>query len=191
MADIDYDEKKYRKELRDQLVDALGKVVYTYTAHHKMCDGILKKDAGIRVCQIVLTAISTVGFLSLVITNQAVMTWIGGISAALSLGLNLYTKDAKLQVEAQKHKNAADDLWEVREQYTSLIVDLEVSSEERIREERDRLTKTVSEINRKYPKTNRRGYVLAQKALKEEEEQTFNVGEAESFLPTSQREKGE
>lgn len=38
-------------------------------------------------------------------------------------------------------------------------------------------------VNKRYPGTDRRGYRAAQKALQEEDEQTFDDGEAERFLP--------
>ena len=40
-----------------------------------------------------------------------------------------------------------------------------------------------------FPGTDRSGYKKAKKALTEEEEQTFNEGEAEKFLPTNLRNK--
>lgn len=82
----------YREKLKSQIKDAYGKVVYTYTAHHKFAARLIKQKNTIKVTQIILTAISTVGFLATVITNQVLLSWLGGITAALSLGLNLYTK---------------------------------------------------------------------------------------------------
>ena len=38
-------------------------------------------------------------------------------------------------------------------------------------------------------RTDKKGYKEAQKSLKDEEEQTFNEGEAENFLPVASRKK--
>lgn len=179
----------YRKKLEKQLIEAHGKVEYTYTAHHKIENRIIIYDKVIRILQIVLTAISTGGFLATIITNQSVLSWIGGIAAALSLAINLYSKDFKLQTDARAHKDAADELWDIREDYVSLITDLDSMTLDEIKNKRDFLKAAVSKINKKYPGTDRRGYKQAQKALKEEEEQTFNEGEAEMLLPTSLRNK--
>lgn len=134
-----------------------------------------------------MTAVSTVGFLATIITNQVLLSWLGGTTAALSLGLNLYTKDFNLQEDIQKHKDAADDLWDVREKYISLLTDLDILDEDNIREQRDILQDTVSKINRKYPGTDGKSYAAAQNALQNEEEQTFQEGEVDELLPDGLR----
>lgn len=172
----------YRKKLKSQLIEAHGRIVYTYTAHHKMVDHFVWFDKVIRITQIVLTAISTGGFLSSILTSNTKFSWIGGIPAALSLALNIYSKDFKLQYDIGLHKDAADLLWDVREKYNSLITDFEILSNDEIRTKRNELQENISQINKKYPGTDRRSYKKTQKALKKEEEQTFNEGEAEKFL---------
>lgn len=174
----------YREKLKSQIKEAYGKVVYTYTAHHKFAARLIKQKNAIKVTQIVLTAISTVGFLATVITNQILLSWLGGITAALSLVLNLYTKDFDLQEDIQKHKDAADDLWDVRETYISLLTDFDTLNEDNIREQREKLQDAVSKINRKYPGTDGKSYAEAQNALQNEEEQTFRVGEVDELLPS-------
>lgn len=178
-----------RKKLKKQLIDAHGKVQYTYTAHHKIENRITIIDKIVRILQIVLTAVSTCGFLATIITNQIVLSWIGGITAALSLAINLYSKDFKFQTDARAHKDAADELWDIREDYVSLITDFDSMPLDEIKSKRDFLKATVSKINKKYPGTDRCGYMRARKGLKEEEEQTFNEGEAEMLLPTILRNK--
>ena len=84
--------EKNQELLLNQIVDLHGKVVYTYTTHHKIQNRLESINRGVKIIQIILTAISTVGFLATVITNQYLLAWIGGITSALSLGLNLYSK---------------------------------------------------------------------------------------------------
>lgn len=180
-------ETDYRKKLKSQLKNAYGKVLYTYTAHHKYVARLIVKKNTIKIVQITLTAISTVGFLATIITNQILLSWIGGITAVLSLGLNLYTKDFNMQKDIQNHKNAADELWDVRESYISLLVDFDILNEEEIRKQRDKLQEVVSKVNRRYPGTDRRSYADAQNALQNDEEQTFNEGEVEELLPAELR----
>ena len=115
--------EKNQELLLNQIVDLHGKVVYTYTTHHKIQNRLESINRGVKIIQIILTAISTVGFLATVITNQYLLAWIGGITSALSLGLNLYMKDSNLDDRIKKHKDAADELWDVREAYSSLITD--------------------------------------------------------------------
>ena len=119
-----------------------------------------------------------------VITNQYLLAWIGGIASALSLGLNLYMKDSNLNSRIKNHKDAADELWDIREKYSSLITDFDDLQIGEIRTKRDEIQREWSNVNRKYPGTDRRGYKAAQQSLQNEEEQTFNEGEAEKFLPS-------
>lgn len=178
---------KYREKLYSQIVDAYGRVTYTYTTHHKISDRLIKLKNTIKVVEIILTAVSTVGFLATVITNQILLSWIGGITSAIALGITLYTKDFNLENDINQHKQAADELWEIREAYLSLITDFEILDEKEIRFDREKLSARVSAINKKYIGTDKKGYREAQKALKNEEEQTFNVGEVEKMLPPERR----
>ena len=98
-----------------------------------------------------------------------------------------YTKDFNLDIEAKKHKDAADSLWRVRENYKSLIGDFEALSDEEIRSKRDALIEMVADVNEKYPGTDDKSFEKARKDLKEDEKQTFHPGEAERFLPPDQQ----
>lgn len=176
-------DQAYRKHLKAQIEEACGKVIYTYTAHHKFADRLENLNNRVQILQIILTAISAGGFFVTIITNQTVLSWIGGATAVISLGLNLYTKEYKIQNEVNLHRNAANDLWDVRESYVSLLTDFEILNIEDIRKNRDNLQDKVSEINRKYPSTDRKSYKSAKKSLQTEEEQTFNENEVASILP--------
>lgn len=177
------DDKKYRDRLRNQIKESCGKVIYTYTAHHKLADCLEKENKCVKNTQIILTALSSCGFFASIITNKATLTWVGGISAVLSLCLNLYAKEYKIQNEVSQHRNAANTLWDIRESYVSLLVDFEVLEDNEIQKRRDILCEKVSEVNNNYPATDAKSYKAAQKALKEEEEQTFKENEVDSILP--------
>lgn len=176
-------DKSYKELLKNQIKDACGKVIYTYTAHHKFADRLEKENKLVKNAQIILTALSSCGFFTSIITNNDVLTWVGGITAALSLCLNLYAKEYKIQNEVNQHRNAANVLWDIKECYVSLLVDFEVLEEKEIQSRREILCKRVSEVNNNYPATDEKSYRAAQKALKEEEEQTFKENEVNSILP--------
>ena len=74
-------------------------------------------------------------------------------------------------------------MWGIREGYVSLLVDFEVLEDSEIQKRRDVLWDKVSEVNSNYPATDAKSYKAAQKALKEEEEQTFKDNEVDSILP--------
>ena len=176
-------DKSYRVRLKNQIKDAYGKVIYTYTAHHKLADRLEKENKYVKNAQIILTAVSSCGFFASIITNKVILTWASGIAAALSLCLNLYAKEYKIQNEVNQHRNAANALWNVRESYVSLLVDFEVLEDIEIQNRREALCRRVSEINNNYPATDAKSYRAAQKALQKEEEQTFKENEVDSILP--------
>ncbi len=174
--------EEYRNKLQQQIIEGHGKVMYTYTCHWKIVDRLKRRFTTIKVIQIILTAISTVGFLAAFFAKNPSLSWIGGVPAAISLGLNLYMLNFNLPDLIEKHTAAANELWDVREGYSSLITDFDQLSDVEIRAERKRLTNAVSRINKAYPGTDKNSYRDAKKALKEEEEQSFSEGEAEALL---------
>jgi len=64
--------ENHRAKLKSQLIDAHGRIEYTYTQHHIIANRLLKKYRFLKIAEIVLTAVSTVGFLATVIRNQTV-----------------------------------------------------------------------------------------------------------------------
>ena len=171
-----------KEKIEKQLIEAHGKVVYTFTAHWKIVERLKKQFKRIKIVQIVLTAASAVGIFTSLIAKVPSLGWIGGIAAFLSLSINLYMLNFNLPDEIKSHTDAANELWDVRETYSSLLTDFDDLDIDDIRKQRDELKERVSCINKKYPGTDRKSYKETQKALKKEEEQTFNEGEAEELL---------
>ncbi len=176
-------DKNYRVRLKNQIKDACAKVIYTYTAHHKLADRLEKKNKHVKIAQIILTSLSSSGFLANIISGNALWTWLGGIPVALSLFLNLYSKEYKIQDEVNQHRKAANTLWYIRECYVSLLVDFEVLEDSEIQKIRNILCNKVSDVNNNYPATDEKSYKATQKALQKEEEQTFKENEIDSILP--------
>jgi hypothetical protein len=109
--------------------------------------------------------------------------------AILSLIYNAYQKDLDPGALAQRHRETASDIWNVRESYLSLITDVlndEVPIEQ-IREKRDELQAKLHEIYRAAPFTDGKAYAAAQKGLKDNEELMFRDKEIDDMLPTSLR----
>jgi len=181
--------QSHKEDLKVQVREAYGRLVYTYTTHLKQVGQLTNKNQKIKYWQIGLSAISTGGFLGSVITNQIIMTWIGGIVSAALLALNLFFKDFNIADDIKKHRGTADDLWIVRERYISLLTDFCVLSEEAIMHRRDELQDRTAEIYRVAPSTNFKSYSAAQKALKEDEEQFFKASEIDKMLPEHLREE--
>jgi hypothetical protein len=90
---------------------------------------------------------------------------------------------------AQKHRQAAADLWLLREKYLSLITDLKIGQEplDKLCARRDRILEELHGVYSGAPSSTFSAYRKAQKALKRSEEMTFSDSEIDLFLPDALR----
>lgn len=174
-------------KLESQLREAYGKIVYTYTCHNKKATRLLKLNDNIKVWQIVLSALSTGGFVTTIIFNDTLVKIIGAVISFLLVIVNSYTKNFNLVGEANEHIKTANLLWKIREEYISLLIDFEILSVEEIMVKRDELQNRTFEVYSSSLSTDKKSYKEAQKSLKTEEEQTFSEKEIDVMLPSSIR----
>ncbi len=166
---------KTRNKLYRQISDAAGNVLYTYAAHWVIVNRLQTRQTCIKITQIVLTALSTGGFLASIIAGVPWLSWVGGLTSAIALGLNLYSLNFNLPSDIKNHIDAANDLWDVREAYKSLLFDYDDLTNETIRIRRDEITDMVSRINKKYPGTDNKAFSKARVNL---QKYMFDTGES-------------
>ena len=147
----------------------------------------VKLEDRIKVAQIVLSAITTSGFVVAIFSDDKIASILGAIVSLALLILNTYIKNFDLSGIAQEHKKASDLLWKIREEYVSLLTDFEMLDSNDIRNKRDELQERTSEVYSNSPRTDAKSYTAAQKALKTEEEQSFSEEEIDIMLPNSIR----
>ncbi len=174
-------------KLESQIREAYGRVTYTQTCHDKIISRLLKTNDRIKVWQIVLSAITTSGFIVAIFTEDKIASILGAIISLLLLVLNSYTKNFNLIEMAQEHKVASDFLWKIREEYVTLLTDFDILEPEVIMRKRDELQERTSQVYSNSPRTDGKSYTEAQKALKNDEEQTFSENEIDIMLPNSIR----
>lgn len=139
--------------------------------------------------QIILSAITTGGLVTTLFGGSQCGVIIGAFTSTALLILNAIVKNFDLGEVAQKHKQAANDLWLIREKYLSLLVDLRKLDNpiESIQKQRDDLLEQLHSVYVGAPSTTSDAYHDAQKALKILEEMTFSKDEIESLLPVELR----
>ena len=174
-------------KLESQIREAYGRVPYSQTCHDKFINRTVKLEDIIKVAQIVLSAITTSGFVVAIFSDDKIASILGAIVSLALLILNTYIKNFDLSGIAQEHKKASDLLWKIREEYVSLLTDFEMLDANAIRNKRDELQERTSEVYSNSPRTDAKSYTAAQKALKTEEEQTFSEEEIDIMLPNSIR----
>ena len=175
-----------RRLLEGQLRECFGRVVYSHKTHEKCADILLLRLARIKLWQIILAAITTGGFIAVVLGAGKAGAVVGVLVSTILLVINAYTKDYDLGELAQKHKQAANDLWLIREKYLSLIIDLVMGEKpiEALQTVRDQLVGELHSVYSGAPSTTFQAYRKAQDALKKYEDMTFSDDEIDAFLPT-------
>lgn len=178
-----------RSILESQLRESYGRVVYSHKTHEKCADILLSNLARIKLLQILLSALVTAGFIGAVFGAGQIGAVLGIIVSTALLALNSYTKDYDLGELAQKHRQAANDLWNIRERYLSLLVDLALKEKplEAVQQQRDELVEQLHGVYSGAPSTTFQAYKKAQEALKQLEEMTFTDSEIDAFLPKELR----
>jgi protease II len=176
-------------KIESQIREAFGRVTYTQTCHEKTISRLLKINNCIKLWQIILSAITTSGFIIAIISDNKIASVIGAIVSLILLVLNSYVKNFNLVQTAQDHKMAADILWKIREEYVTLLTDFDILELEAIMKKRDELQERTAVVNSSSPRTDRVSYSESQKALKFNEEQTFSENEIDIMLPNSIRRK--
>jgi hypothetical protein len=178
--------------LESQLRECYGRAVYSHKTHEKCADTLLSRLSHIKIAQIILSAITTGSFLSTILGAGKEAAVAGVIISTCLLILNAYTKNYDLGELAQKHKQAANDIWLIREQYLSLLTDLASGNKpaETAQAERDRLVIALHSVYAGSPSTTYTAYKKAQDALKRNEEMTFSDEEINAFLPKHLRRNG-
>ena len=160
-------------KLESQIREAYGRVTYTQTCHDKFINRVVGLNNTIKIWQIILSAITTSGFVVAIFSDDNVASILGALISLALLILNTYTKNFNLIESAQEHKTASDLLWKIREEYVSLLTDFELLEADEIMKKRDELQERTSNVYSNSPRTDAKSYAAAQKALKTEEEQTF------------------
>ncbi|BDC51794.1 hypothetical protein F183_A41090 [Bryobacterales bacterium F-183] len=165
--------------------ECYGRVVYSHKTHEKCADLLLTKHARIKLGQILLSAVTTAGFIGAILGTGPWAAVAGGLVSIGLLTLNAYTKNYDLGELAQKHRNAANELWIVRERYLALLVDIAMREKpiESLQAQRDEITSQLHKVYSGAPSTNNPAYKKAQTALKTLEDMTFSDAEIDAFLP--------
>jgi len=180
---MEQNSQAYKYELYQQIQDEYGKLVFTYTCHLKFANRIQKKNVRVKWLQIILSAITTGGFLGVIISDKQVLAWTGGICATMLLALSTYLKDINLSEIRDRHVQTSNSLWKLREEYVSVLTDFEYLPVETIISKRDKLLNSTAEIYDSAPLTDNKSYLEAQDALQNKEEQYFTQDELNVMLP--------
>lgn len=175
-----------RYALESQVRECFGRCAYTHKTHEKMAERSATSLHWMKWAQIILSALTTGGAIGVIFDKNSQLFAYGTAALAISmLILNSYAKDLDPGQKAQKHRDTASDIWNVREAYLSLLADIKDNAIPMtvLRGRRDDLQAELHKIYHAAPHTTGKAYGEAQDALKNQEELTFSDAEIDASLP--------
>lgn len=175
------------KILNCQIREAYGKVLYTQVCHEKISERLTSRNGNIKIAQIILSALTTCGFIASLSIPEKWASSIGLVFSTVLLILNSYAKGFDLISLSKEHQLAANKLWKIREEYISLLADFTLLEYCEVLQKRDDLQTRTHKAYLESPRTDRKSYKEAQRALKLENEQSFSDSEIDSLLPQALR----
>lgn len=175
--------------LHYQLRELYGRLVYTHKAQEKEADIARIKLFRWQNIQLVVSSLTATGVLTSIWGDCVAIKVISAILSAVLFVISAYLKNSDFGGLSRKHSEAAAYLWDMREKYLSLLVDLQQGSvtQEDVCRRRDCLQDRLAIFFKDAPRTTSEAYKDAVKALKENEEFTFSDKEIDCFLPESMR----
>lgn len=175
--------------LEAQIRECFGRVVYTHKTHEKMADHCATILTRLKLMQIGIAALTSGGAVALVFWDPLGLKIATALLSIATLWSSGYMKGFDPGGTAQKHRDAAATLWDIRESYLSLIVNLKCGLTDlaAAAQRRDELQALLAKIYKGAPQTNDKAYEKAQRALKDLEDYTFSDAEIDHFLPPGLR----
>ncbi len=179
-------QRSSRERLRGQIEEAYGKLLYTYQTQQEEASLKRSRSSKLSIAQIALTAISSCGIVGILLGEAEIGAGVASLFAAMSLGINLYVRGARLPEGAEAHVRCTNQLWAVVQDYISLLADFDDLGDSEIRARRGLLQERQAEIYADAPRTSGKAYKRAHKQLKGGC-QSFEPGECDELLPLSLR----
>lgn len=181
---------EYDTSLEDQIRECYGRVVYTHKTHERMADRFILALNRCKLGQIVLAGLTSTGAIGVLATSESWIEIATVLVSFLTLFVSAYLKNFDPGTASQKHRDAAAKLWNVRECYLSLLVDLPALSQDAAKHRRDELQGMLAALYIGNPRTDSTAYKEAQDRLKNMEDMTFTDAEIDCFLPVSLKRSG-
>lgn len=175
---------EYSKKLYMQIVETYGRILYTYQSYIEMSNFLKKMNDIIKLLRIILSTLMTGSFLTLLFANYKYIIQMGTILSIVLLAINLYYKESNFQEKINIYNCASNDLWLIKEEYISLLIDFEHYNTLQIQNMRNELTHKLDAIYRKYLKTSNFCFKIARFRIRKKEIHTFAYKEFAQIMPS-------
>lgn len=165
--------------------DSYASIVWSHKIQEKQSDIYSDMYKGLETAKILLSAITSGGIIALIFTNTFWLKLITAMISVITVFINGYFKSFDLQKSISTHKQTANRLIIVRDQYKVLLTKIKMRSEsaEHLLLEYQKLIEESDNIYLEAPSTTSKAVDKASKALKITKDNTFLDDEIDSFLP--------
>lgn len=176
------------KILEDEIRQTFMSVTWSHKIQEKQAELCFKKYKIWEVVRIICSALTTVGLISLIFSNQLIVKI---ISATLSLTITFISmmfKSFNLQEMSGRHKSTANKLLIMRDKLRTLLVEIHLE----MKDESVLLSnyKELHEIYNEAPNTTEKAVNEARIALEIKEDNKFSDEEIDKNLPKNLRHGG-
>lgn len=177
-----------RERLLSQVCELFGRIVYSHKTHEKQIDILISYEKIWKWVQIISTVLTSTSYVTTLFTEAGFKkagATISIVFSIISFAISMRFFVFNVNKDIDSHKSTAIELWDIREFYLSLIVDLrdEKVALDEIKKKRDLLQAKTKDVYSKEPRTTSKAYKQARDALKINEELTFSKEELNVFLP--------
>lgn len=166
--------------LFQQISSSKVRVTYSQTFQIKAALLVLGIERALKLALLVVSSV-TAGGLIFNLTGYTDGAVIITFSSVMSVILGSVINIADFRSVSDSHKRAADELWKIREEYSSLIVDYGILSDAERRSRRDTLLEKTGKIYSASPPTGHVACFLGKRAL-DRGEQEITSQERDDFL---------
>lgn len=139
-----------KDKLKEQIVHLRDEVRDAARIQWAEYSRLNKKTQTLKILDIILTAVSSVGIISFFFHGNLQINIITSFITLSSLSLNLYTSNFRDDENKSIHADAAGELWAAEKGFESLLTDFDSLALQDARARRDSLIEEVDKINREY-----------------------------------------
>ena len=177
------------KLLEDTLRDAFAGVVWSHKIQEKQSDIYAENFKIMTVINIVAVSLTSAGIVTLIFKDPLWLKFVSAILSFATIFITAYFKSFDLQKLIISHKNTANKLISIRDQYKILLAQTRLQSdsvENLLQKHSDLVNQTIA-IYQDAPSTTDKAVSRAEEALKTQKDNTFSDDEIDLFLPNSLR----
>ena len=156
-----------KNNLKNQTEEQLSNIQFTRETHLKASYRLERNANIVNWSQIVLSAISTAGIISLFLNDSMAGKVIGAACSAVLFAISMYIKDKDLLTESKKHRATADSLFGLREEYKLLLATFDNKDTATLEEHIKDFIKRTQVIYDEAPNCLNKDYEAAKESIKQ------------------------